>query len=708
VSSPPNPLDQYQSHSYHFILLASNNTESLKTIVADNFLSHVVGAKLGSEIKKDSGAYLIFDTRTTSEFTVDGLNFDVYLANSSGSDQSNSESLTTMINMRVTDPSGVGFYNYMYYLMNEKFQTDFTGLTFLLHIMFIGHTDDGRTIPLTEYNVSIPLIMMETFNLAEFGSKGGVYDLAFAPGNMGAPQRIESYSSLFQNFQISGKDGLLGNMIQTFENQLNTVNKEWYLKFNPKFTQSDGTPSDSRTVDQISKDEPPKNGRLVQYMITIPPSWFYFEMPTTPENVIERNWKEIIDSKTAEAQPTTEKSTEQKHDTYHSLSADMKIEDAITSILRVVPEVNALANMEAKHNNAVKMFKIVSSITSNTETVLIHYDVVEYDIPNVNKDKVVADSAYKDNTPTRDNTQGPNSVVNETNSIEFDYVFSGKNTDILDMEIKANNLFLGLTTSGMFGQLARDTVIPADQKAKNNTPEIPEKELYAKVGKYQPLSSPPWSKDQFDNFGKWQNNNQPGIEKRIKDSQEMRHSLSDLHITSMDVEVKIRGNPRLFGRYIVKELTPHVALAGGLKNYLNIGDYNKATAWEYGADLKLSAKNGNPVIANHIDHRKYVDSIVKANQDEINKGQETAKSNPSFIAAGTWVKINIYGPADYPFQQEDVNGNFKIQLFYDSWYFVSSVSNSFDRGLFTQTLHLKAFDLYGKVGQSNKEKMGNT
>jgi hypothetical protein len=171
--------------------------------------------------------------------------------------------------------------------------------------------------------------------------------------------------------------------------------------------------------------------------------------------------------------------------------------------------------------------------------------------------------------------------------------------------------------------------------------------------------------------------------------------LSDLHIPSMSNHVKIRGNPDLFKRYSLEGVTPHVQLAGGLKNYLNIQDYDKNTAWEYDASLKLSPKNASTVIANHIEHRKYIDKQAKIDQQTLdNNGKVNKSAEPtvnSFIGGATWVKINIYGPSDYPFNEGETS-DFRTQLFYDGYYMLSHITNTFDRGVFTQDLEILAID----------------
>ncbi len=699
MSSPLNPLDQYHSYSYHFILLASVSSEALRVLVQDNktFLTGVSGAVLGQEIGKDTGCYLITDTRKTSEFSIESLNFDAYIANASS--PTDSVTLTSVINMRLVDPSGIGFYNYLKYLVDHKMQTDITGISFLLHIMFVGHSDTGKSFPLYDYNVSIPLVMMEHFNLAEYNTKGGVYDLGFVAGNMGGARGIQSYNKLYRGYSIRVKEKLLGNAIQSFENELNIRSKEWFLKFNPDFVKSDGTPSDNRLENQ---KEPPKHGRLVQYMITIPDSWFYFTLSGIPDNGIELSdaiaARAKVDGREIEY---TTSDTKVAHDVNHSISAGKTIEEALKDILDICPQVPELANLDKKKAGKVRIYKILSSVTSNLETVLVHFDIVEYSVPNVNRAKEIQDNTNKqDKTPNRNDTKRP------PHSWIFEYIFSGKNSDVVDFNIKANNLFLGLMTQGNMAQVVNNDIPIQNQKLKPDTQNILIKEGFGQVLKYQPLAVPPATSEELKSFSARPNVREPNAAKKMSDVQEFQKTLSDLHVTSMDSDLRIRGNPEFLGKYVVKNIPPHIVLGGSVKDFLT-KDLNKSSAWTYDAQTKKAPTAGGEAIitSSHLEHRKYINSIEKEQQKNFDDADRTGTMGASSIATGTWIKVNVYGPSDYPFNfanGEDTSV-FKKQFFYDSWYFVSAVNNSFEMGSFYQNIKIHAFDLYGNYGTANKQ-----
>ena len=732
---PTNPLDIYHSYSYHFVIVAAASTEAIRNIVSGNgFLSNVHGAILGEEINdpkgKNSGCFLVVDTRKTSEFAIDSLHFDIYIAN--GAVPSDSVTLMTAISMHIVDPSGVGFFNYFKYLCDTKLQTDITGVTFLIHTMFIGHTDDGKTVPLPEYDLNVPAMMGETFSMNEFGPRGSTYDVNFYPINLGGIAFLSTYNQMFEMVPYKGTDNLLGNIIQSFETELNKRAANWYRHFNPSATTTDSTPTKNAT------------GRLVQYMITIPDEWFYFTVDGIRENIIEINWKElqldkqkVVNDNNAAA-VAEEKKSNQPTATYHSINIDMTIEDGLNSIFMACPKVAAMANKERKEDGSVKLFKTLTSLTSDDETVTVHFDVVAFDLPNVDKVRKATEKANNvDNHPTRKNAD---SYINDNNAMIFEYVFSGLDNDVLDFQIKVNNLYVGLFSYMKVAQLASQAITDNDQKRKNDDGNVIDKEPYGIIAKYQPLVPPPKSNQAIEDF-QVPNYMDPNAKKKLEDLQEFHKALSDIHVTSMETNIKIRGNPQVLKRYSIGELPQHFRPAGKLNDYVNLftsgneANLAKATGWEYKGGGVIAAASGATISDAHKQHRTgFVDKIVKAinqNVDKLNKSATNPDKNTpdsSFVAAGTWAKVNVYAPKDYPFaqqtdseghlvaQQTDSEGHlvqgtlgtnaFRTQLFYDSWYLVSKVSNSFEHGNFSQTLNLLAMDTYGKFGQANQTKVG--
>jgi hypothetical protein len=721
MSNPQNKLDQYRSHSYHFVMVAANNTEAIKNLIdpkvgqSTNFLAAVQGVRLGQELYKDSGAYLVCDTRRISEFMIDNVKFTTYVGgNSSPSDHT---SILGTLSMQIIDPSGIGFFNYMKWLCDIGLQTDITGVTFLLHVMFMGHTDSGTT-ELVD-SISIPLIMAGQFNLTQFGTDGGRYELQFVPISGMIGDDFAIYTNLWAGESISIKfsDGLLGNAIQALENKLNKASREYFFKMNPIEKPTDGVVTESQVQSKNPQAKKHKNGRLVQYMITIPEHWFYFKVDSPAAKLYETKFESVkaqkqqqVEKQKAEVIASVNDQTAKEPKTpatgYYASAANMTIPDVLWALLTACDEVNKLCNLEAKSQGIGKIFKVLTGITSDKDIVLVHFDIVEFNLPDTNgSESDVIDSRV------------PTKTENPPGAMIFDYVFSGKNEDILHLDIAVNNLMMGLFSKSNVSVSAIQDIVGKSQVKNKDEPEVFDKPMLYKVRQLQPIVAPPPSYIQYTNNAVSTNKGQANPAKNFQNKQEFHRSLSDLAAANLQPVVKIRGNPDIFKSFVIDSIAPHVNLTESIQTYLNNEtiDFNKLTAWDYSrGDTKTrktpTAKGGATIVAAHLEHRKWVKELIKPVQDQLNSKYK------AFIAGGMYVKINIFGPADYPFAEMNagdtynpLNNSIRTQLFYDGWYFVSAVHNEFSSSSFTQDLQLHTCDLYGEYMYNQQEnKLANS
>jgi hypothetical protein len=160
----------------------------------------------------------------------------------------------------------------------------------------------------------------------------------------------------------------------------------------------------------------------------------------------------------------------------------------------------------------------------------------------------------------------------------------------------------------------------------------------------------------------------------------------------MNNEIKIRGNPDFFKTSIISDIPQHISLSGSVNNFVSSvknNTYDSSSVWKYGStsNSPVTAGGNNSVTESHLEHRKWVEGIQKTTI--------TNNKIPSSFGGGFYVKINIFGPKDVPFNMNnDHPENFREQLFYTGWYLVVSVVNSFEQGHFNQTLELRALDYF--------------
>lgn len=685
MSNPANILDKYRSHSIHYILTVSNETENIRKILNPQtsesnggFLSNIVGKRLGDDI--GNNVYLLVDSRKTSEFSIPSVSFTTLMG--AKSDPAQTAIIGGTVDIQIVDPSGIGFFNYLRYLTFEKLNTDLSGLCFCLHIMFVGHTDDGGSEIVS--TTGIPLMMNATFEMSEYTTRGAIYNLAFCASSMQIDTSISSISSIPNAISYEIKDSLLGNAIQSFENQLNIASRTTYLKYNPTILDASETYNEPQ-VKSTKKDEPKRNGRLVQYMITIPEHWFYFTIPTAAD----RNQELKFDSNGKPTNVPGKNASDQKLPGSHAVtSPSTTAQEAIANLLHLSPEVTGLFNADKQKNGSGKLFKIATSVTSNSDVMLIHFDIIEYSVPNVNKTKGdVEDTTGVSNDSVKSTVQD-SKIPPKEGSIEFDYIFSGKNTDIIDFSIHVENMFIGLMTR-TFSPIRTDdgsVKIDFDQKKKDDiSPEIKDQDVVVpQQGKNQPIMPFAQSGKNLDNNSAIAKRNIKDSQKSLENSQEFHKALADLHFASLNNTIKIRGNPWLFSSFMVDSVAPHTQLTTSLKDYLNnvsAEKISKLSAWEYDIKSKSTPKGNGSIVAAHIEHRKYVNKL--------------AKSEKISLAEAQYAKVNIFGPKDYPFSSDIDLPEFKVQLFYDGWYWMSAVKHDFVGSSFTQEITMHALDVYG-------------
>jgi hypothetical protein len=689
MSNPPNPLDKYRSHSVHHILLVGATTEDLRTIIAKNFISTISGKKLGEEI--GSNVYLLLDSRRISEFYIESIEYTSQPAGDFNSGISNTAVMASEVIMSVVDPSGVGFINYLNYLSNFKMKQSILGFQFLLVTMFIGHTDNGSTELIS--NIVLPMISTGLASMTEFTSKGSKLQFSFALSQISMGQSMPGLTSLPHTITYKGKEKLLGTAVQSFENAINQASVEWWSKLQVT-PPAENNSSDQPQVQEKSISEAPK-GKLVQYMFTMPEEWFMFSILSSEDSTTETNFKQkIAETKSGTTDSTPEKvdTTDASNNAYMASAVNASIHDELNILLSKSPEVVKKANGQLTPDGLIKTFKLATTMTSNDEYVLIHFDVVEYTHKNANVNK----DSVKDKTDTTSTAEQKPSDESRL-GIVFDYLFSGKNVDILDIEIRLDNLFAYGTTSSGIGAPADNVLLTPQTKKENIIVDTSSQKTSGPLKEKDIVQSPVSTKYDLANNNDLGSLSAKQSAEMYSYRQNFHKVLSFIHSTSVQPTVKIRGNPDLLKTFSVESIAPHIKIFS-----ISLDDYTKSiktldqtAQYTYGEGVKLGAKGDNPVIVAHLEHRKYIDSLIVSDTGDITMNSANNSVKAPMLNQSILAKINIFAPTDYPFSTED-KSSYKTQFFYDGWYMISAITSNFDGASFTQQLSLQSLDVYAK------------
>lgn len=671
-NNEPNPLDAFRTYSYQHLLMVSNNTEALRPFISitDATLDTGGAPKTGKIIENKrintsafenlglgqdiNGVFKIIDTRKDSTFIIKDI---TYTSAVGAMIPGQTQVLVGSLNMTIVDPTGIGFLNYLQELMDNKLQCNFDGMCFLLKTFFVGHPDDGSNDVMVSTSAN-PLFLQDIS--ADFNEMGGVYQVKFYPLTMGAMSQISKTSSIRNINGFRSPDRTLGTMVKSLQDDLNKQLFDYYNEARISQIGPDG----------VEQKVQKSLGRHVQYMITIPDRWASFEIEAGSDKAIETEWKNKVQKASADTKKAVDdynknqaadKSGAGKGAVYIQGSVTMTIDDALAQIFKHCPKVAEMASIDRRKeqsNKAITIYKTISSLTSDDESITLHWDVVEFTVPKINA-AASKNSAYK---------SWFRADGNPKNLYEFDYIFSGKNTDILSFEMKLQNAQIALLQSVNVGQKALQTIATPQkdggkQEKRTTKPDV--MTLRAKDPVFLPTV----------NSTNFRGNSYIVDGSKLKEEAHTQYvkTLADLYATStVDLKMRIRGNPNLMNQ-VLFGIPPHVV-----------------------PDTKAGSKLQTTGSSNQNAYIEYINRYVSGIQNEANVVAGTVADsniyNPAVFPIFT--KVNIYSPKSYRPSFDSDAERFGDKFWYDKYYMVRMIEHKFTDGLFEQELVMGAYNIY--------------
>lgn len=667
-----NPLDHYRSYSYQFILSVANTTSAFEKMLGqDNaaLLATVRNVPLGGQLAiPNEKAYLLVDTRRFSHYSITDVNME-HIYGTGG--KSNPLVPAGSMSMRLIDTTGLSFFNFLMDILRNKLQTTRASAFFMLTVMFVGHKDDGTTETIVTMNTALNLLTLDF----EFNSSGSTYNIEFmeiegAPPSSGAMQYMNNLGDV-TTISTKKHSNNLGGMIQSLEDALNIRSLEIYQKYSfATSKQQANVPIDPKT---------PKSGKLVQYMITIPDAWKNFPINAASRSVnVEQNFIHIKPQKPTDEtkkEVSQEQVAQAAQDSAKHFSYTMGITDAIKSILETSKSILDLA--ETKDGNIV-LPKIVTNVTSDAATYVIHFDVMEYRVPKTEKTSVV--------------TAGSSNAFTNAPIIEYDYIFTGKNIDIKDLKIAYQtgteaaldtNFSLGqtrLANNAAVGQIQNqtDSIKKGVEESKEFNPNIrpsdpvffTNKSVYARAG----VTAEQEAVKHTDALA------------YNKSKQIYSQTLAFMHfISSMEISMTIRGNPGLLAKFADRNQRGGIAPHTQIVSVEQVNNFNQAS-------LSAAQQNFEQDVRGRISSAKR-DYVLNYLQRKIQLSDPA--TSPLFV------KINIRAPRVDEFGNPAEDGNmFTDEFFFKGTYMVLTIKSSFSNGEFSQDLTLIPMDITGAYSDS--------
>jgi len=644
MSYPANPLDKYQSYSYHHFLLAANNTEVLRKVQSNEItLQSLSRLKHGETIEGGDGSVvMVVNSVVDSKFYIENLSYSAVYADLG--DPTAKLTQATELDMIIKETGGATFINFLLKVSDEYLNTSYDSTCFMLKTFFVGHEANGNTTPHETTPIMLVLAKMDS----SFDYTGGVHTLKFYGATNGAPLRSDAMHYVNRNLNLMTNDNsiLLKDLIADLEKKLNAqLDEQWKL------------------VQKATGG----NGRRVKYKFTMPKDWESYTVKSTSKD----NYVERLFAKEGQASNTDQEAKknngQQNQPGIESDRFKTSMNTAVkTTVTQILSEIfkhcddiqKALVGnqkLKADQQHLARLHQVVTSMTSDKDLLTIHFDIVNYYLPRLKSSDTKPVVEMK-----KEDIRAANDAAFDKAGITFDYIFTGKNSDILQLEMKANHtntILIGnqVGVQKATGNMtATDTSVQTASQDKNAKPDDKSITSTMPIRKYDAIFLPELSADA-----------QQGFIYASPNSADLRtryiNTLANLAATTAkgQLQLMIRGNP-IFMNQVIRPLFPH-----------NETDYEKRIR-EMEDDAKTRATNQD----GDFDPNESVSYMGKASTHV-----------PQFV------KVNIKTPIF-----DDRGGIIGFEDFwYRGRYRINRIKNTFLNGNFSQELILSPYELEGQT-----------
>ena len=474
-----NPLNNFNSFSYHHFLILVSSTAVADTLTDSETLFRFI---TGDEAI--DGAVVVVNPLSSNRFVIQEIEWTSMLA-------SNYMEFGSTVwsggSMKIIEPRGMSFMNVLYDAV-DSLGTSIDNCMWVLKTVFIGDTGVGDGNQRYQYiNYVKPTVVIMSDVQLQFDEGGGQYDFQFTLSDAGAGAYKHVDGAAFNTdttVNLAGGDTTgaitLEQALQRLEQHVNATYEKHY-----QIAQ--------KTVDAQSGVEPFER---IQYKIEIP------EELRKPEFIVVNSKGQGMGRDGSSASITVTPQT--------------TLTDAIQEVIKSCEK----ATTQAITNGSKRVYQVVSRVTQNP--------------PGVDPRKIYTFSILPKQVDTIDNEDAEATAQDKAlasgNYIEYDYMYTGKNIDVLDFQMKMNTGILFFNTM-LTRSTMRDDRSEAMAAEYLNSSSNQSKFGSSKSSVYYPSAmSSPQNGDKVNPTAA-----------QLYDQQFQQYTMVD----NVMVNLKIRGNPRL-------------------------------------------------------------------------------------------------------------------------------------------------------------------
>lgn len=641
MSRPASRLSAFRSYSYYHVLVmcdSSNTADLLAKSTHPDVWLHATPetrapdtrpgtADLGKyspkyvydENGQPTGRYIVLiDGARDAAYTIEQARWTSATAAAAVPGDATT-SLAVEGSISISEPRGVAFLDQVI-KCSVALGVDSSQVVYALKTFFVGFTYDPTMGDVPEHITDIPPVNFITYDVTgNFSVEGGKYEMMFVAVANGA-SRLPQYSKAVNSMNITAGDTLASTMTRLQDNIRASYTR--YFSCVRKQLENTGTLLAQDLLNSLCE---------VNYVIEVSPEYMSDVYKVTDQPAQYKNTAGCNDQAKFTFPPNT------------------SIETAIATIMQACPRVKE--EMSKGDADGIKYeYKIHTCVNSKpitngpTGEKKFEYSVV-YRVVRTMTPKAIVDSPFEVLAQDEDKlVQDSRFRKIKQNIIEFDYIYTGKNIDILDFDIQVNMGLAYLQTATLVNTFKDQNEILAN---KFSAPDQLSATTSAR-GKFSPVGAV--QTPVF--FGK--------------------------HITNTRLLNAQDPNASIQGAYT---LSKHASL-----------EVSDATVRIVGNDRLLATTNQRTSAQSMIDGDKYDEKLVGQGATEADF------KHWNYVPA--YAKINIKMPRDnddfalFSGQTTDdgtsalSNADYARDFWFDGYYYVVGVDHVFDRGEFTQTLSM--------------------
>ena len=436
MSKPANELAKYRSYSYYHVLAMCDSSQTAIELSGQTSLDvwqHATAAEVadGTSITSryavkslpSGGKYcILINGSTDATFTITNAKWTSYTAASATmNDRNTSNALEG--NISISEPRGIVFLDTVVRCCFEL-GVDSANAFWALKTFFVGYTDQDTV----EYINTVPPVIFLAYDVVgNFGVVGGEYEISFVAAANGAA-RLPHYSKSARATNIKAAGTFAGTLAVLEQD----IQDNYDAYFACVHDQVAAMPGGSEIAESLRK---------VTYHIQCGPPYINADGSPNPKYKVTDQVAQSKDLAFCDDPSNIH------------VSSGVSIEDAIHRIIGMSKEIKAEASEGV---SGVKYTtKIQTWVESKPGDKGLQFDV-GYRVERQMQPRSVTFEQFSEG--------GELTPEMQKNVIEFDYIYTGKNIDITEFDIKMNMgmVYLqGMTIANPYKQPGDQTAITA-------------------------------------------------------------------------------------------------------------------------------------------------------------------------------------------------------------------------------------------------------